>query len=98
MSVSRDETMVLDAETVARYRSDGAVCIRNAIGREWVEAIEKVRKTHSFIEVSFSRRVLQLPSDGGNRQNSKKVQKIQNCHYHHYCCHSQTLQKAPQSH
>ena len=47
--------MVLDAETVARYRSDGAVCIRNAIGREWVEAIEKVRKIETlFFEASFS--------------------------------------------
>ena len=53
-----DETMVLDAETVARYRSDGAVCIRNAIGREWIEAIEKVRKTETLIEISFSRRGL----------------------------------------
>ena len=49
VSVSRDETMVLDAETVARYRSDGAVCIRNAIGREWIEAIEKVRKTETLL-------------------------------------------------
>ena len=56
MGVSRDETMVLDAETVARYRSDGAVCIRNALQRKWIEAIEKVRKTKTFIEVSFSRR------------------------------------------
>ena len=48
-SIGCDETMVLDAETVARYRSDGAVCIRNAIGREWIEAIEKVRKTETLL-------------------------------------------------
>ena len=47
--VSRDETMVLDAETVARYRSDGAVCIRNALQRKWIEAIEKVRKTETLL-------------------------------------------------
>ena len=45
MGVSCGEALVIDAETVARYRSDGAVCIRNALARKWIEAIEKVRKT-----------------------------------------------------
>ena len=58
MGVSCGEALFLDAETVARYRSDGAVCIRNVLERKWIEAIEKVRKTDSFIEVSFSRRGL----------------------------------------
>ena len=47
--VGCDYTMVLDAETVARYRSDGAVCIRNALQRKWIEAIEKVRKTETLL-------------------------------------------------
>ena len=42
---SSDDGAVIDGETIARYRSDGAVCIRNAIGREWIEAIEKVGRS-----------------------------------------------------
>ena len=43
-----DDDVAIDGETVARYRSDGAVCIRNAIGRKWIEAIERVRRSRLF--------------------------------------------------
>ena len=43
-----DDDVVIDGETVVRYRSDGAVCIRNAIGRKWIEAIERVRRSTHF--------------------------------------------------
>ena len=40
------DDFVIDGETVARYRSDGAVCIRNAIDKKWIQAIQKVRKEY----------------------------------------------------
>ena len=40
-----DADVGIDDETVAKYRSDGAVCIRNALGSEWIEAIEKVHNS-----------------------------------------------------
>ena len=43
-----DDDVAIDVETVAMYRSDGAVCIRNAIGRKWIEAIERVRRSTHF--------------------------------------------------
>ena len=49
VNLSSGEALELDAETVARYRSDGAVCIRNALQRKWIEAIEKVRKTETLL-------------------------------------------------
>jgi hypothetical protein len=34
----------LSEETIGRYRSDGAVCIRGALGSEWISLIEKARR------------------------------------------------------
>ena len=49
-----DSDVVIDGETVARYRSDGAVCIRNVIDKKWIEAIEKVRRIIYLTSMSLA--------------------------------------------